>query len=128
MAHAHETSHYHSHAALYMKVFLTLLMLTVITVGVSRIDFGTWNIVVAMVIASIKAMLVAVVFMHLSHEDKATWTYAIFPLILMGVMIGLIFLDNPYRINPDGSWEYPLNKGSAEHASAPAAESHGEHH
>lgn len=101
---------YHSHGSLYLKVFWALAALTIITVAVSRIDFGTWNIVVAMLIASIKATLVAIIFMHLSHEDKATWIYALFPLILMGILIGLVFLDNPYRINPDGSWEYPVHK------------------
>ncbi len=118
MSHSQTGSTYHSHGALYLKVFWALLALTVITVAVSRVDFGTWNIVVAMVIASIKALMVALIFMHLSHEDKVTWLYAIFPLILMGVLIGLVFLDNPYRVNPDGSWEYPLPKSTE---AAPAA-------
>ena len=123
----HSSATYHSHGALYLKVFLALLVLTIITVGASRIDFGTWNIVVAMGIASIKAALVAIIFMHLSHEDKATWIYAIFPLVLMAILIGLLFLDNPFRVNPDGSWEYPLPAGNAavEHAaSGHAAKAH----
>jgi len=97
------------------------MILTAITVGVSRLDFGTWNIVVAMVIASIKAMLVAVIFMHLNHEDKTTWIYAAFPLILMAILIGMLFLDNPLRVNPDGGWEYPLNDASKNPAHAQAS-------
>lgn len=122
MSHSNHATSYHSHGALYMKVFIALLVLTVITVAVSRVDFGTWNVVIAMLVASVKAMLVAVVFMHLSHEDKSTWLYAIFPLILMAILIGLLFLDNPYRVNPDGSWEYPLNGA---HKNPALAEQHG---
>ena len=126
MSHSHNPSStsapaYHSHSALYTKVFLALMILTAITVGVSRLDFGTWNIVVAMVIASIKAMLVAVIFMHLNHEDKTTWIYAAFPLILMAILIGMLFLDNPLRVNPDGGWEYPLNDASKNPAHAQAS-------
>lgn len=86
--------------SLYLKIFGALLVLTVITVGVTRIDFGTMNIVVAMVIASAKAMLVALFFMHLKYERFTTWVYAIFPLVLLGIMMAGIFIDNPFRAMP----------------------------
>lgn len=86
--------------SLYLKIFGALLVLTVITVGVTRIDFGTMNIVVAMVIASAKAMLVALFFMHLKYERFTTWVYAIFPLVLLAIMMAGIFIDNPFRAMP----------------------------
>lgn len=52
----------------YFFILLALLALTVVTVSVSYVDFGNMNTVVALIIASIKASLVALFFMHLRHE------------------------------------------------------------
>jgi len=84
----------------YTRIFFTLLFLTFVTVAVTRFDFGSFNIVIAMVVASAKALLVALFFMHLKYEDKLTWAYAIFPFILLALLIGGIFIDNPYRAKP----------------------------
>jgi cytochrome c oxidase subunit 4 len=97
--HSDEFGHISPHS-LYLKIFGALLVLTVITVGVTRIDFGTMNIVVAMIIASAKAMLVALFFMHLKYERFTTWVYAIFPLVLLTIMMAGVFIDNPFRATP----------------------------
>jgi cytochrome c oxidase subunit 4 len=52
----------------YGAVLAALLVLTVITVGASYVDFGAMNTVVALIIASIKGSLVALFFMHLRHD------------------------------------------------------------
>jgi cytochrome c oxidase subunit 4 len=52
----------------YALVLLALLVLTGITVQASYIDFGPWNTVVALLIASAKGSLVALFFMHLRHD------------------------------------------------------------
>lgn len=52
----------------YGAVLLGLLVLTIITVQASYIDFGSMNTVVALIIATIKASLVALFFMHLRHD------------------------------------------------------------
>lgn len=83
---------------IYRNILIALLVLTVITVGVAQIHFGgVWNIIVAMVVASIKASLVAMFFMHLKYEDKFTWLYALIPLFLLFLLIGGVFIDNPFR-------------------------------
>ena len=84
----------------YITVLLTLFFLTFVTVAVSRVDFGVMNIVVAILIASVKATIVGLFFMHLKYENPVIWLYVIFPIILLGIMIGGIFLDNPHRNNP----------------------------
>ena len=84
---------------IYVTIFLSLIVLTVITVWVSRHDFGAMNIVVAMLIASVKAMLVALFFMHLKYEKPTTWLYAFFPIFLLTLLIGGVFIDNPFRNN-----------------------------
>ncbi|RMD87182.1 MAG: cytochrome-c oxidase [Candidatus Dadabacteria bacterium] len=81
----------------YFSVLLALLALTIITVAVSRVDLGTWNIVVALLIASAKALLVALFFMHLKYEDKLTWFYAFIPVFLLILLISGVFIDNPFR-------------------------------
>jgi cytochrome c oxidase subunit 4 len=84
----------------YKTVLGALLILTIITVAVSRVDFGTMNLVVAMVVASIKAVLVALFFMHLKYESPITWLYAGIPVFLLGLLIGGVFIDDPLRIDP----------------------------
>ena len=57
----------------YLYVLISLLVLTVITVGVAQIDFGALNAFFAMLIATIKAGLVLLYFMHLKYDDKLYW-------------------------------------------------------
>ena len=54
----------------YLNVLLALLVLTVITVGVAQVDFGRLNTVFAMFVATVKAGLVLMYFMHLKYEEK----------------------------------------------------------
>ena len=82
----------------YFTILLTLLFLTIVTVWISRHDFGVMNIVVAMGIASVKATLVALFFMHLKYESPTTWVYAFFPIFLLLLLIAGVFIDNPYRV------------------------------
>ena len=49
-AHTHDDSH--GGAGVYVKTLIALLILTVITVGASYIDFGSGNIVIALFIAT----------------------------------------------------------------------------
>ena len=59
------------HIQNYKKVGMTLGVLTVVTVGVSYIDFAVpLAITVALIIAATKASLVASFFMHLIEEKK----------------------------------------------------------
>lgn len=54
----------------YFRVISILMVLTVVTVAASRVDFGHLNTVIAMLIASVKAGLVLTFFMHLKYDDK----------------------------------------------------------
>lgn len=68
MPHLNEHAHPVTSPKTYALVLLALLVLTVITVQASYIDFGAWNTVVALIIASAKGSLVALFFMHLRHD------------------------------------------------------------
>ena len=54
----------------YAYVFAILMVLTLATTAIGRIDLGPLNVVVALVIATIKAMLVVLFFMHIYWSNK----------------------------------------------------------
>src|SRR5688500_7049880 len=68
----HQVHEHHVHGGprTYALVLGALLLLTVITVGASMINFGSnmTNVIIALLIASIKASLVALFFMHLRWD------------------------------------------------------------
>ena len=74
------------------------MIFTAITVYVSYINFGVMNIVIALVIASIKATIVALYFMHLKFEDSITWVFALFPLSLLALLIAMTITDTFTRV------------------------------
>ncbi len=49
----------------YIMVFACLMVFTVLTVAAAFVDLGSMNNVVAMAIAATKAVMVAMIFMHL---------------------------------------------------------------
>src|ERR671910_2505010 len=63
-----------SHVKTYYMVFGALMVLTVVTVGVSYLELATpLAITVALIVAVIKGSLVALFFMHLLHERKVIY-------------------------------------------------------
>jgi cytochrome c oxidase subunit 4 len=54
----------------YMIVFATLLVFTGITVGAAYVDLGILNPVIALAIASFKAVIVILFFMHVKYQSK----------------------------------------------------------
>ena len=105
MAHANHHSHDElGHVvpeSLFLKVLIALLVLTAVTVLAAQVDMGKWNIVGALVIASIKASLVIYFFMHGKYENRIIWTYILIPFILLAIMIGGVFTDDPFRSKPE---------------------------
>jgi cytochrome c oxidase subunit 4 len=70
-----------------LAVFAALLLLTVVTVLVSYVDLGAGNVVVALLIASAKASLVALFFMHLKGESRLVWGFALFPIVFLVLIL-----------------------------------------
>ena len=76
----------------YLLIGLTLFVFTVVTVAVATqpwLDFGkhgfdAWDMCIGLAIASLKAGLVAAIFMHLNHEKKTVYV-----LIMLGIVMGL---------------------------------------
>jgi cytochrome c oxidase subunit 4 len=58
---------------LYYRIFAVLLILTLLTVGVAYLDLGALNTVIALSIATAKALLVVLFFMHVRYSSRLTW-------------------------------------------------------
>jgi cytochrome c oxidase subunit 4 len=55
---------------LYLTIGVTLLLLTAVTVLAATVNLGPFNAVVALAIATIKALLVALFFMHVKYTSE----------------------------------------------------------
>lgn len=77
----------------YYLVFVTLILLTLVTVDVAFYNFGFLNISIAMAIATVKATIVAMYFMHLRYNPKLTWLFAGAGLLWLFIMFVLTIAD-----------------------------------
>ena len=85
----------------FTKVIITLLILTVITVAVSRVDFGTGNMLVAMAIAAVKASLVMTFFMHLKWDTAINNIVIISSFLFLSLLFLFLFADFGTRADTD---------------------------
>ena len=81
----------------YIIVCISLLILTALTWGVSYVNLGMGNVAVALLIASVKAALVALFFMHLRYENRLVWAFAILPLFFLALIIFGTLSDTMFR-------------------------------
>jgi len=77
----------------YINVFVILLFLTALTVIVAQFDFGSLNAFIAIAVATVKATLVAMYFMHLKYDDKTNAICLVAGFFFLIVMYGFIALD-----------------------------------
>jgi len=81
----------------YLAVFAALLALTIVTVLVSYVDLGLGNAAVALLIASVKASLVALFFMHLKGESRLVWGFALVPIVFLSLILFGTLVDTMLR-------------------------------
>ncbi len=74
-----------------------LLVLTGVTVAVSYVHLGYWNVPIALTLASLKASLVLLFFMHLKDEGPVIRYSFLSAVIFLAIMIGFTFWDVAYR-------------------------------
>jgi len=83
------------HIKVYIFVFISLAVLTLLTVTASHLQLShTMHIVVAMAIATLKATLVGLFFMHLIHEKKMIYGLLFFTGIAFLVLIFVTFFTD----------------------------------
>lgn len=70
-----------------------LAVCTVLTVWLSTVELATHgqNIIVGMILATIKATLVALIFMHLNHEAKLIYKFLAFTLVFVTALFLLFY-------------------------------------
>jgi cytochrome c oxidase subunit 4 len=88
--------------SVYLAVWAALVVLTVITVAVSRFDFGAANTVIAMLVATVKGSLVALFFMHLYYDNKLNLIILISSLVFVAVFFTPTLIDLSSRGFLDG--------------------------
>jgi cytochrome c oxidase subunit 4 len=78
----------------YVTVCVILVLLTFLTVGVSFIPLrGVWHIVFGLLIASCKAILVVLFFMHVLISPKLTWIVILVSCFWLGILLVLTLTD-----------------------------------
>lgn len=77
-------------------VWLTLMVLTVLTVQVATIDLGKANLWVAMFVASIKASLVVLFFMHLFWDRRINLVIFLTSVLLLALFLGMTLTDTDH--------------------------------
>lgn len=77
----------------YILNFIALLVLLVLTVLAAEIRHETWGIVVALLIAVVKAGLIAMIFMHLWWSTPLIRVFASAALLWMAILFTLAWSD-----------------------------------
>lgn len=87
----------------YAIIFFTLMLGTGITVWAAFQNFGQFNIVIALAIATFKATLVVLYFMHARYSPKRTQLVIVCSVFWLAIMLALTLAD--YNTRPhEGRW------------------------
>jgi cytochrome c oxidase subunit IV len=78
---------------IYIGIFLSLMVLTAATVAAAYVNLGAFNIVIALAIASLKATLVVLYFMHVRYSPKRTHMVIIAAVFWLAIMLALTLSD-----------------------------------
>jgi cytochrome c oxidase subunit 4 len=114
---SHDAADIDRHVKIYITVFLALMVLTIVTVAISRFHLPVpIAVTVALLVAVIKGSLVACYFMHLISEKKL-----IYAVLLLTVAFFVALLALPVITHENGFW---IPEAPGEHSAAPATSPH----
>jgi cytochrome c oxidase subunit 4 len=102
MSEQHESTHQIVSPRIYVVILCALLVGTASTVAVSYVDLGIWNPVIALAIASTKAILVVLFFMHVKYSPRLTKLTVASGIFVFLVLIGMTLTD--YMSRAWGRW------------------------
>jgi cytochrome c oxidase subunit 4 len=77
----------------YYLIFAVLIVLALATTAIAFVDLGPLNPVIAFVIATVKATLVVLYFMHVKFERRLTLVFAMAGFCWLAIFIVLTFGD-----------------------------------
>ena len=79
---------------LYIRVWVALLALLLLTWGLAELNLGGYfNVVAALTIAMIKMILVVLFFMHVRYSSRVTWLFVVAGFIWLLIMVDLTLSD-----------------------------------
>ncbi|BAX79617.1 cytochrome C oxidase subunit IV family protein [Labilibaculum antarcticum] len=81
----------------YVFVLIALLFMTFASVAITSINLGPYTVSAALLLASIKSILVLLIFMHLKFDKKFYSLMVGGVLLLFACVIFITFLDYLYR-------------------------------
>lgn len=124
-------SHHVVPVSTYVKVFVTLIVLLILTVAVSYVDFGDvseqmadgitaktavavkvngLNLLIALVIATAKAVVIVLFFMQLKYSSPLHRSFAISGVVFVAILFTITFADYVVR----GEWDaFPMEAPAA---------------
>ena len=76
-----------------LAVFAILVMLTIVTVLAASMDVGSWEIWISIGIATLKATLVAVYFMHLRYDKSFNTVVFVAAIVCLALFLALTLAD-----------------------------------
>jgi cytochrome c oxidase subunit 4 len=81
-------------ASVLLTVFVVLMVLTAATLAAATwVHLGPWNLWIALGIATVKASLVALYFMHLRYDNPFYALIFVTALVFLGMFLILTLLD-----------------------------------
>jgi cytochrome c oxidase subunit 4 len=102
MSEANEHAHHIVGPRVYVTILFLLLLGTGLTVWASFIELGPWNPIIALAIATGKAMLVVLFFMHVKYSTKLTKLTVFAGIFMFLVLISMTLSD--YISRAFGRW------------------------
>ena len=82
----------------YYSVFAALMILLAATIGIAYIHLGRFNILAALTIASVKAVLIILYFMEVKYSSRLLWIFVAAGFFWLGILFALTFADYATRI------------------------------
>jgi cytochrome c oxidase subunit IV len=98
--HGEEGGHHIVPIPLYLTVFAALMVLLVITLVAAYFDLGEWNVIIAITIAVVKALLIVLFFMHVRWSTSLVRVFAGASLFWLTILTILIMQDYLTRPGP----------------------------
>jgi cytochrome c oxidase subunit 4 len=81
----------------YLTIFAALMVFTAITVAVAFVNLGSFNPVVALGVAALKATLVILYFMHVKYSSRLTKLVVVLSLFFVAILFAETLMDYATR-------------------------------
>ena len=120
---------HHVPMSTFNVIIILLMVLLVLTVIAAFIPLGEMNMIVAMTIACIKALLVILYFMHVKFSSRLTKVFVSASFLWLAILFGLTFPDYISRgwLGNSRGWEENPVKAAYNEGTKDAEHSHGKH-